>query len=247
MILIEVPNYPVNIEISKTRKAQYYEWKGNTIRSKTRKLPKMYHTSNTDVVTNQDLKHPYYLAYKVKSKWIAFRHDVPTVILNSKKEKVVLINIEEEEPIVANAGVKDTPRYASINMNTYYSGNISPHTRVKMMDMLHELFINALNNTQHSTVMIAPPVITTIRFYTQFGLNNWDIENIGWPYMKAFNDVIKRRLIPDDNVSNLCETRYKFCPIGMNDTRRIVITVETDVKNLNNPHFKSINNERNSL
>jgi hypothetical protein len=60
---------------------------------------------------------------------------------------------------------------------------------------------------------------------------NWDIGNLALIWLKCLDDVvIKKGILPDDNVQHLRKTSYEFVPVTQFKDRKLVYTIKT-IKN----------------
>ena len=56
----------------------------------------------------------------------------------------------------------------------------------------------------------------------------WDIGNLAMVWLKSLDDVIiKKGILPDDNVGNLRKTSYEFRPIDNFHDRKLIYQIKT--------------------
>ncbi len=120
-----------------------------------------------------------------------------------------LFDTVTKEFVIKNARVAGTERWEVINGQKIYNAGYHPVTRAKIMDEIHEFY---------SLFLSALTPITTFPLYIECEIHDYAIDpisrnkpfdafNRGFPYCKAFEDVlVKYHVIPDDT------TQYVVCP-----------------------------------
>jgi hypothetical protein len=174
MTEIEIPEYLTHVQLSKSRKAKYY--------NRGQKVPKKYSKFKT---------------YDLKNRLLG----------------------ADGNPIVANAGVVNTPRELKINGQSLYSGNMNPMVRSKVVSTIKQFFEQFTSNIKSVQV----PVRIEADLYCPLAAKNWDLDN-QWIYHKCFLDsLVTNGVLPDDNIMFVTQAPgFRYFPVDHKEDRKLV-------------------------
>ena len=211
---IEIPKYLRKIQLSKERKKKFYEL--------GKKVPDKY------------LNNPKYEWKRIQV---------------GKSLKNYLYNKEENELVCSNPRVAGTPKFQVISSQHLYSGTMMPMIRAKVMK---ELKSHVKSHIPDLKLITSYPLKIHIEFHDVVYESGrlWDLDNRTYVYMKAIQDVLAGndgsdegcdKIIEEDNILIITETRSKFIPIDDTENRKLVIYLykEDDKRILNNKEYKS--------
>lgn len=127
-----------------------------------------------------------------------------------KKAKLLLYDTEKEELVLSNPKVAGTPNNYVINGQDFYSGNLNPLVRAKIVTEIKRSFVECINNTIVSTIGGALMTLKSDNVYplivvcevhdtiknkydkssSEVG-TGWDIGNRAYlPYLKTMLDLL---------------------------------------------------------
>ena len=147
-----------------------------------------------------------------------------------------LVNLETKRPVVRNAISAGKPRYIAISGNALYSG-MHERVRMKIISELKDAIRPHLP-TQPFNELIGTPIKITMKVYRTVGNADWDIDNFGIFWFKAFFDILRdKKLIPDDNIQYIVGLESKFIPIINDKKRRLEFVVTRSFRNEISDHL----------
>lgn len=248
-IIVEIPQYVRKVQMSKSQLNIYFEWNGVEIKAKKHKILQRYLKKDiTPTLTSiqykiEHFKDNYVIGtyLKSKNKFISFTRDtseLPDTI--QSKNKYILCELNEDNipvPVIANHTKAGKPRMYLIKGQDIYSGNLREHMRGFVMDKIKECYlpyIKHIKPIENYPVKIKCEVHDTIKNnYSkdkdEFG-GRWDIDNLVYPYLKAFPDLLVREgILKDDDRLHLPSSIHaEFVPIDNHEERKLVFIIESD-------------------
>lgn len=248
-IIVEIPQYVRKVQMSKSQLNIYFEWNGVEIKAKKHKILQRYLKKDiTPTLTSiqykiEHFKDNYVIGtyLKSKNKFISFTRDtseLPDTI--QSKYKYILCELNEDNipvPVIANHTKAGKPRMYLIKGQDIYSGNLREHMRGFVMDKIKECYlpyIKHIKPIENYPVKIRCEVHDTIKNnYSkdkdEFG-GRWDIDNLVYPYLKAFPDLLVReKILKDDDRLHLPSSIHaEFVPIDNHEERKLVFIIESD-------------------
>lgn len=256
--------------MSKSQLNVYFEWNGVEIKAKKHKVLQRYLKKDIkpeEVISHlqcqykiEHFKDNYVIGtyLKSKNKFINFTRDtrlLPDTI--QSKYKYILCELDEKNlpvPVIANHTKAGKPRMYLIKGQDIYSGNLREHMRGFVMDKIKECyypFIKDLKPIDFYPVKIRCEVHDTIKNNyakdkDEFG-GRWDIDNLVYPYLKAFPDLLVReKILKDDDRLHLPSSIHaEFVPIDNHEERKLVFIIEKDEREVlkNNTLFQRFHKE----
>ncbi len=138
-------------------------------------------------------------------------------------KKGILVG-EDNKPVVRNSRVAGTPCVKKINGQEFYSGNINPHLRAKMVSEMKKFFISHFEGIPP----IDPkhfPLEMELELHYSTTPDIFDIDNLGWIYTKVIQDCLKDAgIIPEDNVSILSKSGgCQFVRVESVEERKLLV------------------------
>ena len=248
-IIVEILQYVRKVQMSKSQLNIYFEWNGVEIKAKKHKILQRYLKKDiTPTLTSiqykiEHFKDNYVIGtyLKSKNKFISFTRDtseLPDTI--QSKYKYILCELNEDNipiPVIANHTKAGKPRMYLIKGQDIYSGNLREHMRGFVMDKIKECYlpyIKHIKPIENYPVKIRCEVHDTIKNnYSkdkdEFG-GRWDIDNLVYPYLKAFPDLLVReKILKDDDRLHLPSSIHaEFVPIDNHEERKLVFIIESD-------------------
>lgn len=243
----------------------YYEWGIRGIKAKGKHVPKSWLNSNAaQIIDNHEiclefLKAGHCLGHLVKGKIIGY-YTSTISIPETYQGKLILCKLDivegigKVEPIIANPKKVGTPKWYLIKGQDIYSGNLREHQRGFVMDKIKEYyypFIKDLKPISFYPCKIKCDVYDTIKNF--YGKDNselggrWDMDNLMYPYLKAFPDLLTvQGILRDDDRLHLPSTiPAYFVPIENHEDRKLVFTIERDDREeiKNNDLFQKFHKE----
>lgn len=187
LLIIEMPNYPRKILLSKSRRAKYFK-RNDTLPLKYLQKdiinPLTVDVNKEEV--GRDKKNNY---HKLAENLIWKSHK-----LSKKREEIRLYDIETKEYIIKNSRVANTERWEVINGQKIYNGLYHPVTRAKIMDHIHNYMLSFLEGILSIPIECYPIKIDCElhdNLIDPISGKNWDVDNRSYPYMKAFMDCLQ--------------------------------------------------------
>lgn len=133
-----------------------------------------------------------------------------------KKNESCLYDTETNTFVLKNPKVAGTERWEVINGQKIYNSLYHPATRAKIMELIHKFmtpFLISLEITRFPLYIECE--VHDLREDPISKYKAFDIYNRGFPYCKAFEDVLQElKIIPEDNVDYIiCPSHPIFFPI----------------------------------
>lgn len=176
------PNYLREVEASKSQRPKYYEWDGEDIKAKGKKLLKKYIKNDKETLDGIayrngcvypiDLKEGFYIGYfdKKYNKLIGilsyydldikgFNKVTDLIYLKEKKElnfkgcKLLLID-NEFNPVISNETQAGKPRRVIIKGQDMYSGVLNEFIRAKIVNELKSSYYNKIKENPFKDVAL---------------------------------------------------------------------------------------------
>lgn len=282
ILSISIPNYIRQVQLSKSRRTLYYEWKNDlgirswkTKDSKGKQIPKKYvegEVSGSNFKCQPDnLKSRYSIAVVVNNQIkgvfhrnISLSHQKPDYLLNycvnckyltlkqREKAKCLLYDNVEQKLVIANPKVASTPRLYTINGQDFYSGNLQPIVRAKVVSEIKKFFVDSLVNQNGDTPIFFShleehlfPLIVVCEVHdtiknkfdktkSENGVE-WDIGNRAYlPYLKTMLDLLAtgeitkevpapfQPILKADDRLHIAGEMVLFKPIPEYETRKLI-------------------------
>ena len=141
-----------------------------------------------------------------------------------------LVDLETKQVVVKNPKVAGTPKMKKINGQDFYSGNVIPQVRAKMIAEMKKFFTEHFEGIP-AIPMDEFPVEMEIEIHYAMKNDLFDVDNLGWVYTKVIQDVLKDTgIIPDDDVRYIRKSGgCQFVPVDSEDDRKIVIKISKNV------------------
>lgn len=139
-----------------------------------------------------------------------------------------LVNLETKEVVIKNPKVAGTPKLKKINGQDFYSGNVIPQVRAKIIAEMKRFFSQHLEGIPPIEEF---PVEMEIEIHYVVKHDLFDVDNLGWVYTKVIQDVLKDTgIIPDDDVRYIRKSGgCQFVPVASEDDRKIVIKISKNI------------------
>jgi hypothetical protein len=183
-------------------------------------------------------KHPKAQKYKDKKKYDWKK-------IKGFGERKFLVDLETGERVIANPKSAGTARHEVINGQKIYSGMVHPTMRAKIFRELKAFIKPFVQDTPRidQPVKIRCEVHDTIREPKSSSL--WDLDNRGWPYIKAFQDIIvEHQIIHDDNVLFITGSGgIEFFPVNSQEERKLVFIIEAETDKVKIEQINKVKNE----
>lgn len=252
-ITITIPKFVRKILVSDKQRANYYEWDGNTIKGKGKKLPLSFYKNKNNLSLNtriEDLKDYFALSLYYKGKLKGLYRDskiLSSINLNDKDARVFLsrsiskeINLftfESFEKVISNPRIVGKPRYYLIRGQDIYSGNLREHFRGFVMDSIKKSYLPYVKDLpviDSYPVKIECELHDTIKNHydqdsSELG-QRFDLDNYIYPYYKAFPDLLTNlgKLKDDDRLHVSQIGAVKFCPVDNHEDRKLVFIISLE-------------------
>lgn len=190
----------------------------------------------------------YYEKNKTKKK-IPLKYQTKEYSWLKIKGKELLVHTSTKEPVISNPLSYGTPKIISINGQAIYNGSVNEHTRNKIVSSIKKSISFYLNNIEpidlkDYPISLKAEIHDTIRERHQL----WDVDNRGWIYVKAFQDLLKSSgvIIEDCNLFINDSGGCKFIPVSSSEERKLIFILksETDERVIKNVEYiKELENE----
>lgn len=197
---IVMPDFPRQVKLSDARRAKYFK-PGDKLSLKYLQkelLPKPVDNLGNISLTIEEFADGKYrnTAKDNKGNWHFLNIDFEWKEHKLTKKKVErrLYDLIKKEYVVKNPLVAGTARWEIINGQSMYNGTYHPHTRDKIMKVIHDYMLTFLQGvTQISTF---PLIIEGYMFDKGRSCEiskgkGWDVGNRQFPYNKAFEDMLQ--------------------------------------------------------
>lgn len=256
-IIVTIPKYIREVQVSKAQRPVYYTFDGNVIKAKGKYLLKryMHNKSTTDPkeATPSDLAPGYKIlatignyAYESYDDYYQNSPDRKkmSALDFSDKAEYILYDMVAEEPVIANDTQAGKPRIQIISGQAIYSGMVSKFLRNKMMWSIKKSFLEhliSMPQIKFSPMLIRMEIHDTVVDDDIGAGGRWDIDNRAYPYAKAFPDllangyttkkgvVVMNKKIPDDDRMYITQPPAAiFCPVETFEERKLVFIIKKD-------------------
>lgn len=248
-IIIKIPRYIREINVSEKQRAKYYEWDGRDIKSKSKKLLQKYIAQERRIIIYEregrvfpsDLRLNYNIGVfdkKGKLMFSSCSDDMPLQV----GHKYILCHSDTNEKVIANQTQVGKPKREIIKGQNMYSQAYHPVTRAKIITAIKESF---LPYVQQMPIIDEYPITIDLELWdtvknvygTKKDSDNlgqrWDIGNRCYPYGKAFLDLIatgktsndspqyfKPKIVDDDRLHVTRDPQGGiFCPLPTHDDK----------------------------
>lgn len=239
-IIVEIPQYVRKVQMSNSQRPKYFEWNGIEIKCKGVKLPRKYFENpleNEAII--EKLKVTYFLG-EFKTNKFTGKVVINTDDIDSSYKLKYRLGIyvdDKFEPIVANPTKVGTPKMYLINGQDIHNGHLQNHMLGFVMNKIKECYypyIKDLKPIDFYPVKIRCEVHDTIKHaYVKAKSDigqRWDVDNLVYPYLKAFPDILTREgILKDDDRLHLPSSIHaEFYPIDNHSERKLVFIIEKD-------------------
>lgn len=141
-----------------------------------------------------------------------------------------LVELKTKTPVIKNSRTAGTPRLKKINGQDFYSGNVMPQVRAKIICEMKNFFMEHFEGIPP----IDPesfPIEMELEIHYIVKNDLFDIDNLGWVYTKVIQDVLKEaEIIPEDDIRYIRKSGgCQFVPVDSEDDRKIVIKIKKNV------------------
>ena len=107
-----------------------------------------------------------------------------------RKKDGVLIHLKTGIPPIANPRVVGTPKIKKINGQDIYRGRINPHMRSKIVSEMKQFFEDKLRKQKIKPIPFNHyPLEMELEMHLPLN-DSFDVDNAGWLYVKAIQDVL---------------------------------------------------------
>jgi hypothetical protein len=167
-----------------------------------------------------------------RKKYFCQDDDIPKRYQNDSYEfiKGKLCHSETGRPVIKNNRSAGTPKLKKINGQDFYSGNVMPQVRAKIIHEMKKFFYEHFEgippiDPEHFPIEMELEIHYTIKN------DLFDIDNLGWVYTKVIQDVLKdTEIIPDDNIQYIRKSGgCQFVQVDTEDDRKILIKIKKNV------------------
>ena len=228
-IIVEIPQYIREYQVSQSQRPVYYVLDSSTGKikstSKRNKVPVKLFTDSYPYGHSLDSKK-YKLCVFRANKFVG--EYAPQIQVLKKTDHIRVCDINFQ-PLIANFKNVGTPKIRVIKGQDIYNGNIREEQRAQMMNKIKE---------QMRPIIQKMPVITQYPITIDCELHDtvknkydrvldtdiegriWDVDNRGFPYGKAFCDVLQElsKVVNDDRLHiTKPPLGVLFCPLPDND------------------------------
>lgn len=183
-------------------------------------------------------KHPKAEKYKDKSKYDWKK-------IKGFGERKFLVDLKTGERVIANPKAAGTAKYEVINGQKIYSGMVHPTMRARIFSTLKDFLKPYLLKLPkiEGPVRIRCEIHDTIQEAKSKSL--WDLDNRGWPYIKAFQDLlVDLQILHDDNVLFITGSGgIEFKPVDSTDNRKLVFIIEEETDSQVLDNIKKVKDE----
>jgi len=133
---------------------------------------------------------------------------------------------DQGECVVANPRTIGKPKYITINGQALYNARMSPHIRSKIVNAVKDSFTPYLSGIEP---IVQLPVRISLKLHDTIRQANWDLDN-QWLYNKCFQDlIVKKGLIPDDDIKYITAAGApEFVPVDNEQDRKLVFTISPE-------------------
>lgn len=166
----------------------------------------------------------------------------PFFCMRNKVKKSIdfLVNTATGQRVIANPNKIGKQSRVNINGQGIYNGTIMRHSRNSMMNTIKDQMRQEIMSVKPIKKF---PIIITVDIYDLvhddvfLKGHPWDVGNRIMPYNKAFEDVLKEIVIPDDNLYYVTgPPRPLFIPVDDPSKRRLVYRIYHDARTIIQEH-----------
>jgi hypothetical protein len=260
---VVIPNYIREIQLSNSQRPIYYEWDEitNNVRAKNKALLQRYVKDseavkhNNGKVSIDNISNDYCIGIFHKNKLIGeynnicearYYNNVKSYSYQKNELKYRLIDKQSKDLIIANPNQVGQPNIKAIKGQDIYTGG--EYIRAAVISEIKKSFTSYVKNLPVITefpLKITLEIHDSIKAWTDNSLDEvgkaWDVDNRGYPYCKAFPDLlIQLGKIPDDDRLRITQPPHPvFVPIKEHETRKLVFIIEKDnrICIVNNPIY----------
>jgi hypothetical protein len=242
--------------MSKNQRPKYFEWNGIEIKCKGVTLPRKFFDNPLENEAKiEKLKINYFLGQFKTNKFTGTSIVHTEDIDNNFKYRLGTYINNVFEPIIANSTKVGTPKMYLINGQDIYNGHLQNHMLGFVMNKIKDCYypyIKDLKPIDFYPVKIKCEVHDTIKnSYVKAKSDigqRWDIDNLVYPYLKAFPDLLtKEGILKDDDRLHLPSSIHaEFYPIDNHNERKLVFIIEKDEREIlkNNKLFCEFHKEK---
>lgn len=182
---IEIPNFITQIQVSKQRKAVYYEF-----------------------------NNPKTMVPKSKLKYLGTKFFWKLYKTPSGKIKNYLHD-KNGDLVLKNPRVAGKPKFVQIKGNDFYSGFSTPHQRIMVVNAIKDNFREYFKQVSPITdypVYLQFKIHNEMILKKSKGKNlSQDLDNQAFAYVKSSQDLMKEvKIILDDNLAYIRKVSYEF-------------------------------------
>jgi hypothetical protein len=137
--------------------------------------------------------------------------------------KTTLVD-ENKLPIIANPKSYGTPNIIKINgQDSLYDKHLLGKIKLEMVDFFNPFFENLEIKENDLPIKVNYEIHGVV-----YDKNPWDLDNRASIYRKVLQDIIKTKMIGDDNVLFLTSYEVNFVPIENEEDRKIIVEITKD-------------------
>lgn len=206
-----MPSYIRKVKLSEHRRTHYLKLKGpsalNDYDNKSTKFNEVI-KANIDLIFTSKPLGKRMKAGLISGEYI-FKERV-------KKKPLCLFNTITNEFVITNPKTAGTEKWEVINGNYIYNGKYHIYVQGKIMEEIHKFLASFLSGINP---IIEKPLYIECEIHDwandPISGKKWDCINRGFPYCKAFDDVLQElKIIPEDtNDIVMCPTHPIFYPL----------------------------------
>lgn len=225
--IIEIPQYIRQVKFSEAQRPVYWEWNGQTIKAKSKKLlQKFINPACADNIVMRegdviidDLRPEYALGVYRADVLISIRYPDGRIdelrhsitwnkAMREATPKHILIDATLKEKVIANTTKVGTPRIEIIRGQDFYNNRIQEHARGTVIQAIKRSFVDYCKDIEPVTsypVRVKCYLYDTVKNVFDGNLQDvaggrWDVGNRVYPYAKAFLDLLSTGRIGDEVV-----------------------------------------------
>lgn len=266
---ITIPQYPRRVKIAEARKEKYYLFNGISLSCGKKQLPVKYFQypvteEGYRPCSPRHLKLEYTLGVYAGSKLLGwYKRDEDGNYLTyrdkdfSSDAKVYLIEADSKKRVLANPLTAGTPRWARVNFQDLYSGNMNQFTRAKMMQELKDFFrpyIADLPVIENYPLRMTLEIVDTVKNIHDNSKDGdygqaFDVDNRGIIYFKCLLDLLvsEGKIKSDDRMYVTQAGGALFTPLPTNndDDRCLILHIDRDDREVitHNQYYKNFKYE----
>lgn len=135
--------------------------------------------------------------------------------------------LKSKKPVIKNPRSAGTPRLKKINGQDFYSGNVMPQVRAKMIQEMKRFFSAHFQGIPPIEKKYFP-VEMEIEIHYVVKNDLFDVDNLGWVYTKVIQDVLKDTdIIPEDDIRYIRKSGgCQFVSVESENDRKIIIRIK---------------------